>query len=247
MDRSLYVAMNGAKQIMMAQTANANNLANGQTTGFKSDFEQFRSMPAFGPGHPSRVYTMAERPGADFSSGTLQATGRDLDVAIDGKGWIAVKGKDGAEAYTRAGDLKISQEGLLQNSNGLSVLNDTGNPIVIPPLRKLEIGSDGAISIIPQGGNPASAVLLDRIKLVNPDPSGLEKGGDGLVYAKVGKAAQPDVNVKLVQGSLESSNVNVMSAMVDMIDLSRNYEMQIKAMKTADDNDAASAKLMQLA
>jgi flagellar basal-body rod protein FlgF len=247
MDRSLYVAMNGAKQVLLAQTANANNLANGQTTGFKADFEQFRSMPAFGPGHPSRVYTMAERPGTDFSSGTIQATGRDLDVAIDGKGWISVKGQDGAEAYTRAGDLKITPEGLLQNSNGLSVLNDTGQPIVIPPLRKISIGSDGTITVIPQGGNPASAVLLDRIKLVNPDVSGLEKRSDGLVYAKDGKPAQPDLNVKLVQGSLESSNVNVMSGMVDMIDLSRNYEMQIKAMKTADDNEAASAKLMQLA
>lgn len=247
MDRSLYLVMNGAKQTLLAQTANANNLANGQTTGFKSDFEQFRSMPAFGPGYPSRVYAMNERPGTDFSTGALQTTGRDLDVAIDGKGWIAVKAKDGTEAYTRAGDLNITPEGLLQNGAGLAVLSDTGNPIVIPPARKLAFGGDGTISMIPQGANPAGAVILDRIKLVNPDPKTLEKGADGLIHLKQAGVSPADANVKLVQGSLESSNVNIMAALVDMIDLARNYEMQVNAMKSADTNAAATANLMQLA
>jgi len=255
MDRSLYVAMTGAKQTLLAQTANANNLANSQTAAFKSDFEQFRAMPVFGPGYPSRVFSMAERPGTDFSSGTLQATGRDLDVAVDGQGWIAVQAKDGTEAYTRAGDLKMTPEGLLQTGNGLPVLGDSGNPIVIPPIRKIEIGSDGTISIVPQGANSASAVILERIKLVNPARDSLEKGNDGLIRLKQGTppgtgtttGATPDLNVKLVQGSLESSNVNVMSALVDMIELSKNFELQVKAMKSADDNAGATAKLMQLA
>lgn len=247
MDRSLYVVMNGAKQTLLAQTATANNLANSQTTGFKSDFEQFRSMPAFGPGFPTRVYTMTERPGTDLSTGALQTTGRDLDVAIDGKGWIAVKTKEGTEAYTRAGDLTITPEGLLQNGNGLTILNDAGNPIVIPPIKKIEFGSDGSISIVPQAGAPNATVLLDRIKLVNPDPSNLEKRTDGLMYAKQPGVVAPDLNVKLVQGSLESSNVNIMSALVSMIELSKSYELQIKAMKSADDNAAAAANLMKLA
>jgi flagellar basal-body rod protein FlgF len=248
MDRSLYVAMNGAKQTMLAQTANANNLANAQTTGFKADFEQFRSMPAFGPGFPTRVFTMTERPGTDFSSGTIQATGRDLDIAVDGKGWIAVKNNDGTEAYTRSGDLKITPEGLLQNGSGLSVLSDTGAPIVIPPSRKVEIGGDGTISLIPQGGAPNTTVILDRIKLVNPDPTTLEKRTDGLIYSKQPGAVVPtDINVKIVQGSLESSNVSVMSAMVEMIELSKHYDLQVKAMKTADDDAAAAAGLTKLA
>jgi flagellar basal-body rod protein FlgF len=247
MDRSLYIVMNGAKQTMLAQSANANNLANGQTTGFKSDFEQFRAMPAFGPGYPARVYTMTERPGSDFSTGALQTTGRDLDVAIEGKGWIAIKGKDGAEGYTRAGDLKITPEGLLQNGAGQAILGDTGNPIVIPPMRKLIIGSDGTLSIIPQGANPATTVVLDRIKLVNPDTANLEKRGDGLIYAKQGGPAAPDSTVKLVQGALESSNVNIMAGMVDMIELSKNYELQIKSMKSIDDTAASMSKLLQLA
>lgn len=247
MDRSLYILMNGTKQTLLAQTANANNMANAQTTAFKSDFEQFRSMPTYGPGYPARVYTMTERPGTDFSNGTIQATGREMDVAIDGKGWLAVKTQNGTEAYTRAGDLKMSATGQLQTGAGLAVLSDTGNPIVIPPTRKMIIGSDGTISTIPQGANPASTAIVDRIKLVNPDPASLEKRTDGLMYSKSGSPTTADPNVKLVQGSLESSNVNIMSSMVNMIELSRNYEMQIKAMKTTDDDEAASAQLLQLA
>jgi flagellar basal-body rod protein FlgF len=171
-----------------------------------------------------------------------------LDVAIDGKGWIAVRTSDGAEAYTRAGDLKITPEGLLQTGAGLSVLGDSGNPITVPPARKLTIGGDGTISIIPQGGIPTTSATVDRIRLVNPDPSNLEKRTDGLIYSKQGTPAPTaSADVKLVQGALESSNVNSMSAMVDMIELSRNFELQIKAMKSADDNAAATSKLMVLA
>lgn len=249
MDRSLYIAMNGAKQTLLAQTSNANNLANSQTVGFKSDFEQFRAMPAFGPGYPSRVYTMTERPGSDLSAGALQTTGRDLDIAIKGDGWFAVRGKDGAEAYTRAGDLRITQQGLLENGAGLQLLGDTGQPIAIPPAQKVEIGFDGTISIIPQGSNAATLVLVDRIKLVNPGNQNLEKREDGLMYPKQagGPPIPADANVTLIQGAVEGSNVNAVSALVEMIELSRNFELQSKVMKSVDTNAGASTKLMQMA
>jgi flagellar basal-body rod protein FlgF len=249
MDRSLYIAMNGAKQTLLAQTANANNLANTQTVGFKQDFEQFRAMPTFGPGYPSRVYAMAERPGSDMTAGSLQTTGHDLDVAINGEGWIAVKAKDGSEAYTRAGDLRISPEGLLQNGAGLQLLGQEGQTIAIPPARKVEIGRDGTISIIPQGTNSSNLVLVDRIKLVNPGKDNLEKRDDGLMHLKQAGAKPPvaDANVNLVQGSLESSNVNAVASLVTMIDLQRNFELQTKAMKAIDDNTGITNKLMQMA
>lgn len=246
MDRSLYIAMSGAKQTLLAQTANANNLANTQTTGFKSDFEQFRSMPVFGPGYPARVYAMTERPGTDFSMGPLQTTGRELDVAIKGEGWFAVQGKDGVEAYTRAGDLRVTPEGLLQTSSGLQLLGNDG-PIAIPPYRKIEIGRDGSISLVPQGQNAATLVEQDRIKLVKPDLKNLEKRDDGLMYIKQGPKLEPNADVTLVQGALEGSNVNAVSAMVDMIELARNFELQSKVMKNADENSSVTAKLMQMA
>ncbi|MCK9606439.1 MAG: flagellar basal-body rod protein FlgF [Methylomonas sp.] len=249
MDRSLYIAMNGAKQTLLAQSANANNLANTQTTGFKSDFEQFRAMPSFGPGYPSRVYSMTERPGSDLSSGGLQTTGRDMDVAINGEGWFVVQAKDGSEAYTRAGNLRITPQGLLQNGAGQNLIGENGQPIAIPPAQKVEIGRDGTISMIPQGANATNLVLLERIKLVNPGNQNLEKGDDGLMHLKqVGAPPpKPDANVSLIQGSLEASNVNAMSAMVEMIELSRNFELQTKVMKAVDDNAGVSTKLMQMA
>jgi len=246
MDRSLYIAMSGAKQTLLAQTTNANNLANAQTTGFKSDWEQFRSMPVFGPGFPTRVYAMTERPGTDFSSGPLQTTGRDLDVAINGDGYFAVQGADGKEVYTRAGDLRLTPEGLLQTGTGLQVIGQ-GGPIAIPPAEKLEIGSDGTISIIPLGSNATVLAVVDRIKMVRPAADNVEKLTDGLVHVKDGQPQAASADVSLVQGVLEASNVNAIQAMVEMIELSKNFELQTKVMKNADENSGVSAKLMQMA
>lgn len=247
MDKSLYIAMSGAKQTLLAQTANANNLANTQTTGFKSDLEQFRSMPVFGAGYPTRVYAMTERPGTDLSHGAMQTTGRDLDVAINGEGFIAVQGADGKEAYTRSGDLRVTPEGLLQTGAGLQVLGQDG-PITIPPSEKLAIGGDGTISIIPMGSGNATALLeVGRIKLVNPALDNLEKLNDGLLHAKNGQSLTADANIKLAAGVLEGSNVNPINAMVDMIELARNFELQTKVMKDVDQNSGVSAKLMQMA
>ena len=247
MDRSLYIAMSGAKQTLLAQTTNANNLANAQTTGFKSDLEQFRSQPVYGAGYPTRVYAMTEKPGTDLSHGAMQTTGRDLDVAIDGDGFIAVQGTDGKEAYSRAGDLRVTPDGLLQTGSGLQVLGQ-GGPISIPPAEKLTIGGDGTISIIPMGaGNATTLMEIDRIKLVNPELTNLEKLNDGLLHTKDGKPLAADANVKLASGVLEGSNVNSINAMVDMIELARNFELQTKVMKSVEENSAASAKLIQMA
>lgn len=246
MDRSLYIAMSGAKQTLLAQTSNANNLANAQTTGFKSDFEQFRSMPVFGPGYPTRVYAMAERPGSDMNMGAIQTTGNDLDIAIKGEGWFVVEGEGGGEAYTRAGDLRITPEGRLVTGAGVAIYGNDG-PILLPPAEKLDIGNDGTISIIPVGEGPSTLAIIDRIKMVKPDMRNLEKLNDGFMHTKDGSIPDADAGVSLVQGALESSNVNAVSALVEMIELARNFELQTKVMKNADDNSGVSAKLMQMA
>jgi flagellar basal-body rod protein FlgF len=247
MDRSLYIAMSGAKQTLLAQTANANNLANTQTIGFKSDLEQFRSQPVFGAGYPTRVYAMTENPGTDFSPGAMQTTGRDLDVAINGDGLIAVQGEDGKESYTRAGDLRITSEGLLSTGTGLQIIGQNG-PVTIPPSEKLTIGSDGTISIVPMGaGNATTLEVLDRIKLVKPAIKDMEKRSDGLLHPKNGIPLVASADVSLTQGVLESSNVNAFAAMTEMIELERNFELQTRVMKNVDENSGASARLMQMA
>lgn len=247
MDRSLYIAMSGAKQSLLEQNSNANNLANIQTTGFKSDLEWFRSRPVSGAGYPTRVYAMIEKPGTDFSPGAMQTTGRDLDVAINGEGLITVQGEDGKEAYTRGGDLRITPEGLLRTGTGLQVTGQNGL-ITIPPSEKLTIGSDGTVSIVPLGaGNSTTMVVLDRIKLVKPAMTDMQKLGDGLLHPKDGLPLDASADVSLTQGVLESSNVNAFVAMAEMIELAKNFEMQTKVMKTVDENSGASAKLMQMA
>jgi flagellar basal-body rod protein FlgF len=245
MDSSLYVAMSGAKQAMVAQAVNSHNLANANTTGFKADLSQFRSMPVFGPGLPSHVYTMAERPGIDFITGTMQETGRELDVAIKGQGWIAVQADDGSEAYTRAGDLRLTPNGLLTTGTGLPVLGG-GGPVTLPESAKMEIGSDGTISVIPLGDTAATLSAVDRIKLVNPEVADMVKGKDGLFRLKSGLETEVSAEVRLVSGAIEGSNVSVVDAMVSMIELARNFEMQVKMMKTVSDNEAASAQLMRI-
>ena len=246
MDKSLYIAMSGAKQTLLAQASNANNLANAQTTGFKSDLEQFRSMPVFGPGFPTRVYAMTERPGSDFNMGAIQTTGNDMDIAIKGDGWLAVEDSEGKEAYTRAGELQITPDGRLLTGTGTAIFGNDG-PISIPPAEKINIGSDGTISIIPAGGNSADLAVIDRIKTVKPDLDNLEKRNDGLMHTKDGQVLQASADVTLIQGALEGSNVNAVSALVDMIELAKNFELQIKVMKSADENSGVSAKLMQMA
>ena len=245
MDRMLYVAMSGAKETALAQARNTHNLANASTTGFKASLDAFSSRHVTGPVHETRTYAVAEDMRVDLSPGPLQATGRDLDVAVQGEGWIAVQAPDGGEAYTRAGDLRVDSVGLLTTGTGLPVLGD-GGPIAVPPFETLEIGSDGTISIRPLGQEANTLAQVDRIKLVNPDAAELVRGEDGLIRHAQRLEQPPDAGVNLVNGMLEASNVNTVEAMVRMIDLARHFEMQVKMMKTAEDNDAASASLLRL-
>lgn len=246
MDRMLYVAMTGASQTMQAQAANAHNLANASTTGFREDLLGFTNVEIVGPGHPTRVYSVLGPEAFNQAPGPQMVTGNELDVAIDGEGWIAVQSANGLEAFTRAGNLRVTPNGTLVTGAGHPVLGDSGAPIAIPPAEKIEIGVDGTISIRPIGQTPDALAVVDRIKLVRPDPEILVKGPDGLVYEQSGQPGLADASVRLVTGALEGSNVNTVDAMVSMIALSRQFEMQIKLMQTAEENDKSSARLMQL-
>ena len=245
MDKMLYVAMTGASQNTLAQRAHANNLANISTTGFRRDFEQARSMQVFGDSFPARVYAMSERPGTDFTPGTLQETGRDLDVAIDGDGWIAVQAPDGGEAYVRTGSLKIDALGMLRTAEGMPVLGN-GGPIAIPPEEKIEVGADGTLSIRARGEDPNVVVTVDRLKLVNPDPAQLEKGTDGLIRMKDGQPVEADALVRVTSGFLETSNVNAVAEMTSILALSRQFELHVKMMRTAEEDAAAVARVLQM-
>jgi flagellar basal-body rod protein FlgF len=244
MDRFLYISMTGAKESLRAQGVNNHNLANASTTGFRADLSAFQSRAVAGSGYASRAYATNTTVGWDASQGALMSTGRDLDVGVNGPGWIAVQGADGREAYTRAGDLRIDPTGVLMNGAGRTVMGE-GGPISVPPHTSLMIAADGTISIVPVGQGPETTSQVGRIKMVNPPAESLARGEDGLFRTTDGTDAPPDANVRLSSGVLESSNVNIADAMVNMIELSRHFDLQVKAMRTAEENAAASAQLLK--
>ena len=244
MDRSVYVAMTGATQIMRAQEAVSHNLANASTVGFRSELSAFQSVPVLGDGKPSRINAVAQGIGQSSGQGSPITTGRSLDVSVRGAGWIAVQSADGTEGYTRAGDLQLTADGGLTDSRGNAVMGSSG-PITIPPAAEINIGVDGTISSVPLGQGPNSVTTLDRIKLVNPDPTQLTQGSDGLMHMADGSTADADTNVTLAAGVLEGSNVNASAELVKMIALSRQYDMQVKSIKASEDNADSANKLLQ--
>ncbi|MFC5524785.1 flagellar basal-body rod protein FlgF [Rhodanobacter ginsengisoli] len=244
MDRSLYLAMTGATQMMRAQEVVSNNLANASTVGFKSELSAFRSLPVLGEGLPTRVNAVAVGVGQDQGQGATTSTGRPLDVALNGSGWIAVQSPDGSEGYTRAGELQLTSAGQLTDAKGNPVLGSSG-PISLADSEHIRIGEDGTISAVPAGDGPNTVAALDQIRLVNPDPAGMIQGSDGLMHLADGGQAEVDPGVRVTSGALESSNVNASAELVKMIALSRQYDMQIKSIKSAEDNAAAATKLLQ--
>jgi flagellar basal-body rod protein FlgF len=244
MDKLLYVAMSGAKETLATQEANNYNLANANTTGFKASMSAFQSRSVSGPGFASRAYATAGTVGWNSAQGEQQNTGNSLDIAVQGAGYIAVQDTAGAEAYTRAGDLHLDQDGQLVTAGGRPVLSDSG-PIVVPPATSIAIGADGTVSVVPQGQTPNTVAAVGRIKLVNPATSQLGRGTDGLYRTTDGQPAEADANVQVASGVLESSNVNIPGCLVSMIELSRRFELQVKAIHTAEDDGQSSTKLLQ--
>ena len=247
MDRLIYTAMSGAKQAFLQQAGVAQNLANVTTIAYRAMEHRFRAAQVLGAGAPTRAFAVDASLANVFEQGPLTVTGRPLDVAVNGAGWIAVQGADGREAYTRAGNLKTDANGVLQTSTGFNVLGE-GGPISLPPDNNIPIAPDGTVSSIPRLGagaiNNASAV--GRIKLVNPPENDLVRGDDGLFRTRNGDEAVADENVKLVPEALEGSNVNSVDSMVRMISLARQFEMQIKMLQTADSNARAATQILTI-
>ncbi|MBU4500922.1 MAG: flagellar basal body rod protein FlgF [Gammaproteobacteria bacterium] len=243
MDRLIYTAMTGAKHTLEQQATTSHNLANATTTGFREQINQFRAVPVQGAILPTRTFVVDATTGSNHASGAIQHTGRELDVAIQGEGWLAVQAADGSEAYTRNGSLKMDENGLLLTRDGFAVQSDSG-PLSIPPGSNLAVAADGTISQLPDGSQPTGLTTIGRLKLVNPPAADLVRGDDGLFRQKSGEPAVADPAVSLLSGALETSNVNVVDAMVSMISLARQFDMQIKLLERAESNDSKASQLL---
>lgn len=244
MDRMIYVGMTGAKQAMEQQAAVANNMANVSTPGFRAQINNYRAVPVVGDEMATRAMVVATTPGADMRSGPLMQTGRALDIAIRGDGWLTVQTPDGGEAYTRVGNLQVGADGQLMTMDARPVLGESG-PMVVPPGSSLVVADDGVVTALGAGDPAVGAAEVGRLKLVNPAVDELVRGEDGLFRMQAGTAApQADPGVRLLSGTLEGSNVNAVEAMVDMIANARRFEMQMKTLQTAESNDQQANKLL---
>jgi len=248
MDKSIYVAMTGAQASLQAQGAVSHNLANVDTAGFKAALSNTEAFPIKGQGYPSRIDTIMSDQGFDARLGTLRMTGNALDVALRENRWLTVQAQNGDTAYTRSGELVVNPNGQLQTRGGSSVLDENQNPITIPPHQSLEIGSDGTISIVPLGEGPQTLAMVGRIGIVDAPRERLTRGLDGLM-----RDIEPDaapfpqaVGPSLTTGALEGSNVDPANALVQMIQLQRQYEMQVKVIKHGDENAQSANGLLRL-
>lgn len=235
MSELLTTVMNGARHVMRAQAVNANNLANAGTDGFRAELVH---VSASG-GIESQTTT------PDFSQGMIRTTGHNLDISVDGPGWIAVQTPEGGEGYTRRGDLRVDAFGRLTNGAGQPVLGNSG-PIALPPFSTIEIASDGTISIQPLGENATTIAVVDRIKLALPAESRLRRGEDGIMRLPEGEVALAEASVRVQSGTLEGSNVNAVAELLKMIDLSRQFEAQVRLMRSAEENSSSLASVLRL-
>lgn len=240
MEKLIYTAMSGAEHTLLAQQIRANNLANINTTGFRADFERVSAAALEGAGYQSRVMAREEQAGSNFTPGPLMQTGRTLDLAIRGEGFFTVQTANGQEAYTRAGNFTVDTEGKLL-LNERPVMSD-GGEIVLPEYRSLTIGRDGTISIIPPGGG--AKLEAGKLKLVQPETRDLVKGADGLFRQKQGGVAEASEQVVVASGFLEGSNVNAVDELVNSMALTRSFELQVRLMKSADEQARLGAKLI---
>lgn len=243
-DRALYIAMTGASASLRGQATVAQNLANADSTGFQATLSATVAAPVQGAGLASRVAASARTLGVDATAGAVRSTGNPLDVALHPERWLAVQDSAGATAYTRAGDLGINANGLLTTARGQIVLGADGAPLSIPAYQSLDIGADGTISIVPQG-QPASTITnAGRLQLVAAKTTDLQRGDDGLMRPAPGASPAPATDASLTSGALEDSNVDAAGALVSMIELSRQFEMQVQLLHHADENARSANSLV---
>lgn len=247
MDKALYVAMTGASASLQAQTTVSHNLANANTPGFKEALANTEAFPITGQGYASRIDALHVDAGFNRRIGAQQITGRALDVSLQPGDWLAVQATDGSEAYTRAGALTLTPNGQLVTAEGNPVLDDAGNPISVPPHQAMEIGHDGTLSIIPQGEGPQTMAMIGRLRIVQAPNEQLERRLDGLMRNT--NPQQPFAQAQgkaLDSGVLEGSNVDTAGALVQMIQLQRQFEMQVKVIKNGDENARSANSLLRL-
>jgi flagellar basal-body rod protein FlgF len=219
MNLGLYTAFLGMRSRQRTLDVQANNIANATTVAFKAEKLVYGSFEAEKRSVDTRqnlVAGVGTSSGIDFATGGFQQTGRSLDLAIEGDAFLQIQTARGPR-YTRAGNLSLNADGQLVTKNGDLVAGLNG-PITVPPGGELSIGEDGTLAV--------KGEVFDRLKTVrfNNPANALVKEGDALFAATGAEQPLDNVNSKIIQGTLETSNINSITEMVAMINNNREFE-----------------------
>ncbi|WP_318486534.1 flagellar basal-body rod protein FlgF [Photobacterium leiognathi] len=240
MDSFLYTATSGASRVMKAQHVRSNNLSNADTAGFRADMERVQSIPLQGAGFDGRTMVVTNSAATRFDAGDVIKTGRALDIAINGDGFFTVQTIAGNEAYTRAGNIRVDEEGMMR-VNGFPLMSE-GEALVLPEHQDVEISDKGVVTAVPPGGG--AKLEVGQLKLVDPEFTQLQKQSDGLFHPINDQVFAQDPTVAITAGHLEGSNVSAINELVSVMSLTRNFEMQVRMMKTAETLAQAGTRLM---
>jgi flagellar basal-body rod protein FlgF len=221
----LYTAMAGLETATSQLATVAQNVANANTAGYSQAQTAAMALPYQGDSPLPGADVTPMQPGVDTTPGAFKQTGGTFDVAVH-DGWLLVQTASGGLALTRNGALAQSANGLLVTQSGEPVLDTNQQPISLPPLDGLTIGSDGTISGIPSGSGSQQPHVVDQLYLAATPPAGSLTPSGNSLYT-LGPGVQPSTadNATVVQGSLEGSNVNPVTSMVDLIASTRSFSM----------------------
>lgn len=210
----------------------AGNLAGQSVPGYRADWvfpRQLEASQSAADGNKNPAFSLTSA--SNFTSGLLKTTGRQLDVAIDGPGWLVVRDASGNAGLTRNGLLSVNAAGEILAAGGYQVMGEDG-PLVLPAYTQLIIGTDGSISIVPAGAREAETA--GRLRLANPPAQDLVRGNDGLFHLSDGSALEPDPGVQLVSGALEESNVDLIGEYLNVIDAGKTMDLHVRMLSAFD-------------
>ena len=245
MDRLIYTAASGMNASMVQQRMIASNMANAQTIGFRAEVLARTPVTLDGPSLEVRSMNQAEVRGALMNEGSFIQTGRELDIAMQGKTLLTVQAQDGTEAYTRRGDLTVSATGVLENGDHLPVMSEDG-PITVPIGARVTISPDGGVMVSDPQSPDQPPAELTRLKLASYNGTAIEKDLTGLFRVPGGGILPADVDAKVTPGTLEQSNVNPSEVLVQMVEAQRLFDIRSNLISTARERDEGSASLMRL-
>ena len=248
MDRLIFTSLSGQKYVDQRVQQISNEIANVSTAGFKREFAAATQTYRYdGDGFKSRyVPVVTPTQQVDLTDGPMQSTGRPLDIAVSGNQLFAVLTDSGETAYTRRGDLVLGADGFLRVGSGERLASDANTPISIPGLTEIKIGPDGTVLGKQVGGDAVVFQPIARIQVVDADPEKVALRTDGLYEASDRQPFPAAATPAVQSGALEGSNVSLFSSMIDMISMSRRYEMQVKVLKQASDLAERSQSLARL-